>query len=300
MRLIIFLILLSFFCPEVFGQKPISLDGTNPPQWFPIFQGIELSRGTLRNDNDLQSCVAVRIKLRTPGLRFFASPSNGAAPKETNSARASDFLIKHQLKVVVNTSFFDPCCSDWPGENKELSGLAVAQGELVSPWSDVRPIGIAVSKDNRPYIVNREPKGVNVLQFAVAGNTLLTAGKPTRKPDDKKHPRTAAGFSRDGQYLFFVVIDGRSPFRSMGANLYHTALWLIRFGAWDGCNLDGGGSSTMVMDDGKGSYRLLNFPSSGRERFVGNLLGVYAPPLGGEKVEDKDKDKDKDKEKKKN
>lgn len=270
----------TLFCHPLQAQKPIVLDGDTVPQWLPIFQGIEIARGMLTNDRDLQKCVAVRIDLREPGIRFFATPNNGAAAKETNSVKAGDFLKKHQLQVVVNTSFFDPCCFGPAGEAKDLSGLAVAQGLLVSPWSDTRPVGLAVSKDNRPYFVDRAPKAINTLQFAFAGNTLLKNGQATRKPDEKKEPRTAAGFSKDGRYLIFVVIDGRSMFRSKGANLYHTALWLIRFGAWQGCNLDGGGSSTLAMDDGRGGYRLLNYPSGGRERFVGNLLGVYATPLG--------------------
>ncbi|MCF6310905.1 MAG: phosphodiester glycosidase family protein [Verrucomicrobiales bacterium] len=279
------LVLIStLFCLPLQAQKPILLDGDTAPQWLPIFKGIEIARGMLTNDRDLQKCVAVRIDLREPGIRFFATPGNGAAAKETDSATAGGFLKKHQLQVVVNTSFFDPCCFGPAGEAKDLSGLAVAQGELVSPWSDTRPVGIAVSKNNRPFFVNRPPPKVGSLQFAVTGNTLLNEGKPTRKPNQKKEPRTAAGFSKDGRYLIFVVIDGRSLFRSKGANLYHTALWLIRFGAWQGCNLDGGGSSTLVMDNGKGGYRLLNYPSGGRERFVGNLLGVYATPLGAIKA----------------
>ncbi|MFK5921642.1 MAG: phosphodiester glycosidase family protein [Verrucomicrobiota bacterium] len=276
--------LILLFTSALHAQKPITLDGADAPEWSPIFQGIEISRGSLRNERDLQKTVAVRIDLQASGVHFFATPSNGAKAKETASTRAGDFLKKHQLQLVVNTSFFDPCCFGPGGEGKDLSGLAVAQGELVSPWSATRPVGLAVSKDNRPYFVDRAPKAVNSLQFAFAGNTLLENGKPTRKPDEKKEPRTAAGFSKDGRYLIFVVIDGRSLFRSKGANLYHTALWLIRFGAWQGCNLDGGGSSTLAMDDGRGGYRLLNYPADGRERFVGNLLGVYATPIGGLKA----------------
>lgn len=194
--------------------------------------------------------------------------------------------------MVVNTSFFDPCCFDLPKEGKDLAGLAVAQGQLVSPWSDTHPVGIAVAKKgNQPYLIKSAPKSVETLQFAIAGNTLLTDGKVTRKPDEKKEPRTAAGFSKDGRYLVFIVIDGRSRFHSMGASLYHTGLWLIRFGVWEGCNLDGGGSSSIAIDDGQGGYRLLNHPSGGRERYVGNLLGVYATPLGAIRATEVNDDK---------
>ena len=280
MRSAIFLFAL-LLSSSVFGQNPISLGGTKAPIWVPIFKGIEMSRGDLRNERDLQKCVAVRIDLQTPGLHFFATPSNGPSPKETFPDRVGDFLKKYKLQLVVNTSFFDPCCSDLPREGKDIAGLAVAQGELVSPWSDTHPVGIAVAqKGNQPYVIKSAPKSVQGLQFAIAGNTLLTNGKATRKADDKREPRTAAGFSKDGRYLIFIVIDGRSRFHSLGANLYHTGLWLIRFGAWNGCNLDGGGSSSIAIDDGRGGYRLLNHPSSGRERYVGNILGVYATPLG--------------------
>lgn len=277
----IFLLFAFSLCTSAFAQKPISLGGTNAPIWTQIFKGIEMSRGGLRNERDLQKCVAVRIDLQAPGVHFFATPSNGSSPKETFPDRVGDFLKKHKLQLAVNTSFFDPCCSDLPKESKDLAGLAVAQGQLVSPWSDTHPVGIAVAqKGNQPYIIKSAPKSVKGLQFAIAGNTLLTNGKATRQPDEKKEPRTAVGLSKDGRYLIFIVIDGRSRFHSMGANLYHTGLWLIRFGAWNGCNLDGGGSSSIAMDDGRGRHRLLNQPSSGRERYVGNLLGVYATPLG--------------------
>lgn len=296
MRSAIFLFFL-LSSSSVFGQKPIALDGTEAPIWVPIFKGIEMSRGDLRNDRDLQKCVAVRIDLRAPGVHFYATPSNGSSPKDTFPNRVGDFLKKYKLQLVVNTSFFDPCCSDFPREGKDIAGLAVAQGELVSPWSDTHPVGIAVAqKGNQPYVIKSAPQSVQGLQFAIAGNTLLTNGKATRKPDEKKEPRTAAGFSKDGRYLIFIVIDGRSRFHSMGANLYHTGLWLFRFGAWNGCNLDGGGSSSIAMDNGNGGYRLLNHPSSGRERYVGNILGVYATPLGAIRakvIDEKAKEKNK-------
>ncbi len=286
-----FFILFFGFCSIAFAQKPIPRDSKTPVEWHPVFQGVEIARGIFGTGNSMQKCVATRIDLKHPGIKFLATASNGAAAKETFSERASDFLKKHQAQLVVNTSFFDPCCSSISNESKDVSGLAVAQGQLVSPWSDSRPVGIAVAKNNQPYVINRPPKKVDSLQFAFAGNTLIKAGKPTREPDDKKQPRTAAGFSKDGQYLIFVLIDGRRPFHSMGANLHDTAVWLARFGAWDGCNLDGGGSSTLVMDNGRGGYRLLNYPSSGRERPVGNLLGIFATSLGGIKAKVIEKNK---------
>ena len=60
-----------------------------------------------------------------------------------------------------------------------------------------------------------------------------------------RHPRTAAGVTRDGRTLLLVVVDGRQPGWSIGATLPELASLLIEAGAWTALNLDGGGSTTM-------------------------------------------------------
>jgi len=86
---------------------------------------------------------------------------------------------------------------------------------------------------------------------------------------DRRHPRTAVGISKDARTLYFVVVDGRQA-NSVGITLDHLADLMIRFGAHDAINLDGGGSSTMVV---KG--RVVNSPSDlTGERPVSNGLVV--------------------------
>jgi exopolysaccharide biosynthesis protein len=55
---------------------------------------------------------------------------------------------------------------------------------------------------------------------------------------------------------------------------------LVDQGAYIGMSLDGGGSSTMVMEGKDGQPVILNSPIDnhipGRERPVGNHLGIYA------------------------
>ena len=92
-------------------------------------------------------------------------------------------------------------------------------------------------------------------------------------------PRTAVGISQDEESLILLAIDGRQPGFSIGATPYQTAEWLDRFGASQGLNLDGGGSTTMVREDEFGSPLVLNSPSDGSERFNGNNLGVFAKPI---------------------
>ncbi|MBK9128256.1 MAG: phosphodiester glycosidase family protein [Phycisphaerales bacterium] len=82
---------------------------------------------------------------------------------------------------------------------------------------------------------------------------------------NKRHPRTV--FAWNDMHWFFIVIDGRSPI-SVGMTFPEMAELLTQtLGALEALNLDGGGSSTLVVD---GQVR--NVPSDGRERPVANAL----------------------------
>ena len=63
----------------------------------------------------------------------------------------------------------------------------------------------------------------------------------------------------------------------------HALRVVKKFGAYWGLNLDGGGSTSLVISDGKGGHRLLNRPIHagipGAERVNANHLGLFAKPL---------------------
>lgn len=82
-------------------------------------------------------------------------------------------------------------------------------------------------------------------------------------------PRTALGITKEGN-LLLVVVDGRQA-TSGGLTLLELALFMQELGAVDAMNLDGGGSSELVVND-----KVMNKPSDGRERKVGDAL-VIAP-----------------------
>nr|WP_246427435.1 phosphodiester glycosidase family protein [Paenibacillus phyllosphaerae] len=87
-------------------------------------------------------------------------------------------------------------------------------------------------------------------------------------------PRTAMGQREDGAILF-VVIDGRQPGHSIGANLYDVQQILLERGAVIGANLDGGSSSILVND-----HQILNSPSSksGEGRYLPTAFLVFENP----------------------
>jgi len=85
-----------------------------------------------------------------------------------------------------------------------------------------------------------------------------------------RHPRTAIGFSKDSTKLFLITVDGRQE-KSVGMTLRELADLMLKLGVYQGLNLDGGGSTTMVVNNA-----VVNNPSGGVERAVGNgFLIIY-------------------------
>lgn len=91
---------------------------------------------------------------------------------------------------------------------------------------------------------------------------------------ETRNPRTAIGYTAEGEALLLVV-DGRQA-ASRGASLIELAEILLDLGAVEAMNLDGGGSSTMVVGE-----TLVNRPSDGSERPVASALLLRPPPDNG-------------------
>jgi exopolysaccharide biosynthesis protein len=127
---------------------------------------------------------------------------------------------------------------------------------------------------------NREP---DKIFNAISGDRMLVfKGEPVAGLDDENaEPRTAIGADKKGRHLILVVIDGRQPFYSDGATFVELADLLVEYGAYEAMNMDGGGSSTMVIEGEDGKAVILNSPIDnyipGRERPVANHLGVIIP-----------------------
>ncbi|MDX6445995.1 MAG: hypothetical protein QOH71_3069 [Blastocatellia bacterium] len=84
------------------------------------------------------------------------------------------------------------------------------------------------------------------------------------------HPRTAIARLKSGHVLLLTV-DGRQPGESIGMSLTMLAELLIEFGAVDAINLDGGGSTAMVIRN-----KLVNKPSDATgERPVSDAILLY-------------------------
>lgn len=107
---------------------------------------------------------------------------------------------------------------------------------------------------------------------------LDTAGGATFGP--VRHPRTIFGIASGGRRLLLVTVDGRQPGYSLGMTLRESAQLMLELGATQALNLDGGGSTTMVVRrswENAVRYDLANKPSDKEgERPVANALAMFS------------------------
>jgi exopolysaccharide biosynthesis protein len=100
-------------------------------------------------------------------------------------------------------------------------------------------------------------------------------GKFLAEPSDVLHPRTALGLSDDGKRMVWLVVDGRQPGYSEGVSERELAELLVEAGCQDGMNLDGGGSSVMLLTSASGILQPVNKPSDKLgARPIPVLLGI--------------------------
>ena len=250
--------------------------------WAPLYRGIDFTTGQAdTNEVREQKVFAMRVDLTDPTVEFFSTPSNGNGSLETYGQTTTTFVGTYGVAVGVNANFFSPV-STIPNDPRDLSGLAISQGNIVSPYESIRP-SATITRSNQVAFITTAPGTYSNIWTAVSGSDLVLIGGVPQLGGCVtsfclENPRTALGLSQNGRYFYMMVIDGRQPGWSDGATLEETGQWLLRLGAWTGLNLDGGGSSAMAVAQSGGAV-LLNRPSGGVQRVDGNHIGVFAQPL---------------------
>jgi len=104
------------------------------------------------------------------------------------------------------------------------------------------------------------------IEFAVTGAPqIVKDGQNIYQGIDEKlpesfintmHPRTGCGITNNNETIYWVVIDGRQRNFSIGVSLDEFAQLFLKLGSYNAINLDGGGSSSMVVDN-----QIANSPS---------------------------------------
>lgn len=164
----------------------------------------------------------------------------------------------YSVLAAVNADFYDMFGDCRP------SGLCISGGTVVAnPDCDRYFFGVTL--EDKPVISRLCETSVEKLREAVSGmpliveNGMINDVAATQPFGELPHPRTAVGLRQDGTVLLMVV-DGRRPAWSNGASLTELSRLMISHGAVTALNLDGGGSSTFIIDTPDG-LTMLNHPA---------------------------------------
>lgn len=215
---------------------------------------------------------AGKLAMGTPGNEISISQNTASVQEEMESARGAG------LNVIagINADFFD-----LGGTNAPI-GICVKDSTVMQSningraWFAVLNDGTILTGAGKTS--NSYEKDMR-LAFG-ASHQLLSAGdiKDVGLGSEFatiRHPRTAMGYTEDGKVIL-LVIDGRQPELSNGASLIDTALILESLGCCGAVNLDGGGSSTMILSE-DGTDTVKNSPSDGALRKIYNSVLVVLP-----------------------
>ena len=179
------------------------------------------------------------------------------------------------------------------GQSGDTAFFTIGDSLKQSGHTQIPNDGFIISANNKyAYYLSREfeigdtiklllklnPNFTNIRSLTGGWPQLVKDGKSLIKSNlniegviqrfsENRHPRTGVGFSKDSTTVYFITVDGRQQM-SRGMSLLEFADLMIDEGIYQGLNLDGGGSTTMIINN-----KVVNSPSDNTgERAVGNCL----------------------------
>jgi hypothetical protein len=235
----------------------------------------------------------LEIDLDTPGLSFVVTQGTPKDGNEFVAEKTTHFAEREQLDAALNATYFRPFDGGHLldkayvpalGQGVVVDGISMAHGHLDSDYAspDPRSNG-ALCMHGHDVSITAAHCSKQTTEAVGAGPVLMLHGK-LLPLENRRHdyyvtpePRTAIALDKARKKMWWVVVDGRQPNYSEGMTLSELTALLQQLGAYSAINMDGGGSSTMVLRrDGK--IGIANSPIHtgipGRERPVGNHLGI--------------------------
>jgi exopolysaccharide biosynthesis protein len=247
--------------------------------------GIQLSRE--KRTSPPQDLFVVTLDLNTPQLAVRVSPGgpdpDGPGEFQTTLMTVRAVAERDHYDVAVNGDFFRAKRKvDAQGRESgylaglwaKLTGSAMTDGARWAVADNKLP-ALIINRAGRARIARNVELLTNDCQMVSGHPMLVEEGKALPLENKTTHPRTAVGVDATGRKLILLIVDGRNPTVATGMTLAELARELLRLGCVTAFNLDGGGSTTLVIRDAAtGKLLIANHPSDHRERPVANVLGI--------------------------
>lgn len=203
-------------------------------------------------------------------------------PTKVSLIRAKNFNVGRygeQVTTMCNRYNASVCINgggfkDDTGRGSDIPlGYVIDEGKIVWPsngW-DTRTGNLIGFNDEGKLLLLANSTGTAALEAGMTnglefGPFLIVNGKPLEIVGDPwgKSPRVAIGQRKDGVILF-LVIDGENYID--GASLQDTVDVLMKYGAYNAANLDGGHSSSLSING-----KLYNNPPAVAKRQGGRYV----------------------------
>ncbi len=250
---------------------------------YPVFiwnESYDTARGPI-------SAFFMQVDLKNTGYEpaaMISDDPDGDGPAEAILTEPNAIFIKNKALAAVNANAFARAQNadnepGWhPGLYVDIQGLAVGDGNVrseINPPQNASPSRYAFWIDTHHKPLFGKPEtNQNIMQgVGDWGSPLLLDGKIIPEKAEVRHPRTAVGVDQQQRFMTLVVIDGRRKDHSIGMTLYELAELLKNKGYHNAINMDGGGSSIMLYQDGK-RIKTANKPSDNKPRPIPVMLGV--------------------------
>lgn len=171
----------------------------------------------------------------------------------TTGQYLTDMAKENNAIVAINGGGF----TDINGESNggQPRGIIIENGKIIQSSRNRDKAGgvIGFTNDNKLFLADisaEEAVNAGVRDAVEFGPFLIINGEPSFIKGNGGygiHPRTAIGQRKDGIVLFLVV-DGRRV-DSMGAGMKDLTDIMLKYGAYNAANLDGGNSSVLVINN---------------------------------------------------
>jgi len=278
-------------------DRPASLPGSLPEEVLDLIQphdvrALSAGPGTayfgLRAARGPWSIHLLRVDLNRCdlGLEVLRAPKAQDLPG--GRSRVTELFGEGEggMVAAINGDFFTP--EGLPVGTEVVEGdVRRVRGRPAFAWRPGGPpwMGIPAAEGDSMVLVGwRIPRGAADGASQVVGGFPLLLDDGERVGDllvndnpsfaAARHPRTAVGFDPDQGHLWMVGVDGRQANYSDGMTLPELASLLEALGTTDAVNLDGGGSTVMVLQ----GVAVSRPSDADGERPVVNALAVVRDP----------------------
>lgn len=225
---------------------------------------------------------SIKINLTDPSIHFLVTPGLHSGSRKFMTEKTTEFLKSYHTQLAINGSFFIPFLEKNEPYPVDIKGLSISNGVQYSTPSPSSPVicfasSIYINTSDCPAETSQALSGNAIILKDGSLVEVSTQISPSAK---SPAPRTAIALNAEKSTLIILIIDGRQPEISRGVTLKELSAIAFSLGADTALNLDGGGSTTLVIENEKGEPQIINSPINEdipmKERFVGNHLGLFA------------------------